>query len=455
MVGSAEAAAYLAEYVRAYREEYERLIEPPPKGPGFPAIVDSVYLDSPALSCLLARDGAVIADFSREPAYEWHVAGGPALVVDQPDSRVPGWWTDLIEFGGLTGKPLGLYRIVSEKPLPDEIWHGLIPKPIDDATAVVDETTIEASRLDLGWSELIERLTFGAYGGILDIHLPADDAAPLWQPTIVRGLGFVTADRERRRFFRYLELLRHVDLAAWDARSLWARAKLDVRRDFAHAVAVAGEPGGTVQLASAPRLMDELFVNRLAALDRSISEFEQLLSESESADESVFHEFLVSHPLLIDIYGEVVSQPRFEYPAGSSPLGKQFVEPDFIVRRPLGRYRLIELERPSKSMATKRGEARAEVSQAIFQIGEFRDFILEHYDVLRDDFPGINRSHETTVVISRARAESFGGRSNVERHLQLLREQFSGIDELLTYDDLLIQAKSARDRLAGIAGELG
>jgi hypothetical protein len=205
-------------------------------------------------------------------------------------------------------------------------------------------------------------------------------------------------------------------------------------------------------LAGAPQLVDELFIGRLASLDRSIGDFEQLLAGPVDADEGVIHEFLYRHPLLVDIYGEIHSRPRFVYPEGSSPTGKRYVEPDFVVRRPLDRYRVIELERPAKPMATRSGQARAEVGQAAFQIGEFRDFILEHYEALRDQFPGINRDPEMVVIISRSRQENFGGRADVSRHMQLLREQFKGID-LMTYDDLMTQARAARDRLAGVAAE--
>jgi hypothetical protein len=76
-----------------------------------------------------------------------------------------------------------------------------------------------------------------------------------------------------------------------------------------------------------------------------------------------------------------VSRPRFVYPEGKSPLGKAYVEPDFVIRRPGSRYTVVELERPGKLVATKRGHARAEVTQASFQIAEFKDYIVEHYDL--------------------------------------------------------------------------
>jgi hypothetical protein len=454
VVEARAAAEYLGAYVRAYRAEHDRLVAPPPEGAALPRVVDSPYLDSPTILCLLANDGAAIADLTREPSYAWHVAGGPALLVDLPDpnSRITDEWHDTIEAAGLTGKNIGISRVTFSGDVPDDVWEGRIPSPVEAHTVKADATTIEVNRLDIEWLTLIERLTFGAYGRILDIHLPKDAEAAFWQPVIVRDLGFVTADRVKRRFFRQLEFVRHVDPAAWDLRTVWARAKLDVRRDMSHTVGMAGRAGATMALAGSPQLVDELFVSRLAQLDRSIAEFEALLAGPADVNESVVHEFLYKHPLLVDIYGEVHSRPRFTYPEGASPMGKRYVEPDFVVRRPLNRYRVIELERPSKMMATRSGQARAEVGQAAFQIGEFRDFILEHYEMLREQFPGINRDAEMVVVISRSRQESFGGRADVSRHMQLLREQFKGID-LVTHDDLLTQARAARDRLTGVAIE--
>jgi hypothetical protein len=82
MVTAKRAALYLAEYIRLYRTEYERFTASPPIGAGYPQLQISPYLYSPEIACYVAKDGAVVADFSRVPAYDWAVAGGPALLVD-------------------------------------------------------------------------------------------------------------------------------------------------------------------------------------------------------------------------------------------------------------------------------------------------------------------------------------------------------------------------------------
>jgi hypothetical protein len=450
-----EAASYLSAYASAYQSEHRRLTAPPPGGAGFPLIVESPYLDSGFLSCLLAEDGAVVIDRSWEPPPGWEIAGGPAMMVDyaDPESRVPPEIVNLLKQEGIYGQNIGIYRICFAEPPSEDTWRGIVPHPIDRVTVTAPSgLRIEVSEVDLSWEALVERLTFGAYGPILDLHLP-ETTGDLWQPRIIRDLGFLTADREHSRFFHYLELLRHVDAAAWDERAIWARAKLDVRRDLLHGITKIGEQGGgTVSFGHDTFLLDAAaFRDRLRAFEKAVDGLERLLNEQPDADEQVFQRYLTEHPLVLDVYGEVVPKPNFVYPDDASPLGKAFVQPDFLVRRHPSSYRLIELERPSKGMATKKGQSRAEVTQAVFQIAEFKDYIKEHYDRLRDDYPGINRNCTTAVIVSRSTEASFGGRADVRRHLQLLQEQHN-IDELLTYDDLLVQAKEALARLSGLSG---
>ena len=82
------AAEYLARYVTEYRREYTRLTTVPPQGGGYPSLVVSPYLYSEELLCLLSPDGATIVDQSREPEYQWWIAGGPALMVDFPETTL-------------------------------------------------------------------------------------------------------------------------------------------------------------------------------------------------------------------------------------------------------------------------------------------------------------------------------------------------------------------------------
>lgn len=262
------AASYLKEYVERYRAEYRRFISPPPEGGGWPPLRISPYLYSTELTCYLAQDGATIVDFSWQPTYEWDIAGGPAIMVDTPETRTPAEVVDRLKRAGLWGKDLGIYRIVFKGSVSDDVWKGALPTPTESAESVADgQAHIRVSKFDVTLDALVERLTFGAFGSILDIKMPGSES-DFWNPRIVRNLGFVTADRANKRFFHYLEILGHSEQAAWDRRGLWARVHVDIRRDFVSAVSEAGRPGGTISLGKAQGEV-QTFYDRLSEIGRA------------------------------------------------------------------------------------------------------------------------------------------------------------------------------------------
>lgn len=440
-------AEYLRRYVEAYRSEYSRFTSPAPQGGGYPPLRISPYLDAELLECFVSPDGAAILQLGNEPEYQWWIAGGPALMADYPETRTPPEVTEFLKREGIVGKPLGIYRVVAQGGIPVEIWNGEIPAPVAEATERVGSTEIRVHRLDIGRLDFVKRLTFGVLGHILDVHLPGPESQ-FWRPHLLRTIGFCTADRRRRRFVGYLELLAHVDAAAWDDRSISARVRNDVRRDFALSTQPAGK-GGLMSLGSQQDLIHP-FIDRLDALGHVIKDFAELLATQTGAAESVFHDFLERNSILLDVYGEAVSKPRFTYPDGESPLGKLYVEPDFVIKLPGRAYKLVELERPAKRLATVQGQPRAEVTQAVFQIAEWRAYIVKHYDRIRDQFPGIALSHDAMVVISTTADTALGTNTDRERYKELLRAQYPGI-EILTYTDLLDRAQQAFLRLSALA----
>ena len=457
------ASQYLVQYVRRYRREYERFTASPPNGAGYPPLVVSPYLNSPALECHLANDGAVIADYSWSPDYQWEVAGGPALLVDLPDTRTPEVIVELLKKHGLYGTNVGISRIVAKHGIPDAVWEGRLPTPVETEVVAEGGTTISVFRYEIDWLDLVTRISFGAFGLILDLKLPSAPA-DFWTPHIIRDLGIATADRNHKRFFHYLELIRHLDAAAWDTRSIWCRVHVDMRRDFASTVGAVGRPGATIAFnAPAAEVRDYAIgpqatsaqeaQQRLEDWSRLVSDFESLLTQRGQDDEAVFHEFLRLNPVLLDIYGAAIrSKPRFTYPAGESPLGKLYVEPDFVIRYPDRSYKLVELERPDKKVVTAKGEPRKELTQAAFQIGEFRTFIDKHYDQIRQDFPGISSRCSSMVVISRNTEESFGSGRDKSEYMDLIRGIYTDI-EFVVYDDLLAMAKQALTNISNLAIE--
>lgn len=439
-VSCSRAAFYIGEYIKEYRRQYSRMIEN-----GFPNIVDSPYLNANEINCYISKDGVVIADYSNPPTYNWEIAGGPAMMVDFEPSRVPQSVISILKKNGIYGKAIGIYRIVSKEELPIRIWTGKIPESIDTHSSEVDGTRVNVYQYKISWLKLIDTLSFGAFPSVLDLKF-RDKDSQFWNPIIIRRLGFIPADRNNKRFFNYLELLRHVELAAWDTRSIKVRVVHDIRRDFA--IHVGSKEGGTLTLSYEEQLTP--FIDKLSILKNTISKFEDLLKSENDGDEEIFHKFLKENPILLDIYGKALSKPKLRYPSlEDSPLDKEYVEPDFIVKYPFNQYRLIELERPNKRIATKSGQPRSEVTQTTFQIAEWKAYIKNHYELIKDEYPSINFNCTSTVVIGRNTEESFGTGRDIKKYKEYLKEQFS-VTEILTYDDLVDKAKSAYKQLSSL-----
>jgi hypothetical protein len=322
-------ADYLAAYVRAYRTEYERFVGPPPKGGGYPRLAVSPYLYSQNLICYMANDGYAVADFTHEPAYQWEIAGGPALLPDFPESRTPAEIIDLLKRLNIYGKPIGIYRIVAKEGIDAETWTGALGSIIDQSKSSVEKTSIRVQQYKFTYRTLIRRLTFGAFDLILPLSLP-DSSSAFWKPFLTRDLGFVPADRNNKRFFHYLELSPHLDLAAWDERTIPIRTATDVRRDFAHAFSTRGSPGGFLIKPDRVDAWIEHFHDRLQILGNTIHRFQALLEENPTGEEAIFHDFLQANPIVLDVYGEIIGKPKFVYPDGESPLGK--VEQPFFCK---------------------------------------------------------------------------------------------------------------------------
>lgn len=437
---------YIPSYIEAYRREYKRLITLPPNGAGLPQAPLSPFLQCRRFEVILAVDGVVIFVADKPPEYDWWIAGGPAIKVDYDPSRTPAWVLATLSDKGLLGKPIGIYRIVSKEPLPERIWNGQLPVPIKQ-TELDDGSKIQVMQLECSIDEAVARLTFGAFGRVLDVYLERN-RADFWKPHIITGFGFFNAELTGKRFCNYIEVLPHIDKAAWDTRTISLRAAADVRRDFARFT--GKEDGGATLNFGEHDQWVERYQRSLHKLWEAITEFEALLATNSEAVEDVFHQFLERNPILLDPIGKVVSKPRLSYPNGkSSPDGKTYVEPDFIVVSPVGSYRLIEIERASKSLATKAGHARQDLAQAAFQIAEWKQFIAHNYHVLEDRFPNISENSPSAIILSRSTQKGFESEALLRSKVDQLKRQFN-VDEILTYDDVLKNARSLYDKMSNL-----
>jgi hypothetical protein len=443
---------FIFEYIAEYREVYQGFTSQPPSGAGYPKLPISPFLNSKAFEVFLAEDGVIINEIAEEPQHQWFIAGGPALKVDLEPTKTPEEVTQIIKDNNLEGKSIGIYRIVAKEHIPSAVWRGRI-KNISCTKTITNEklgVTLNLVKVETDLKKLVCNLTFGAYGIVLDSHLP-DSSAPFGQPHVTEKMGFFPADLNNRRFFNYLEIHPHSDKCAWDKRIVNARVKNDLRRDFVKKLSTPDDQGGGYLSFGNTNQWIENHSNRLGQLKLAIDEFRNVLMFQSRETEEVFHQLIEKHPILLDVYGKCESKPKLKYPEGQkSPIGKIYVEPDFIVTYPDQSYKLVELERAAKNVATLQGQPRAEVGQAAFQTAEWVHYIREHYAEVKDRYPGIHTKYKTSLIMSRSSQSSFKGIDDMNRYKELIIQQYS-LDEMLTYDDLFERACAAYTVLTGLS----
>jgi hypothetical protein len=105
---------------------------------------------------------------------------------DFEPTRTPEEVTEFLRRERLLGKSIGIYRFgAPDNDIPAEAWRGELPAPTAAASRqLADGTTVEACELNLDWSDLIARLTFGLFGPVLDLRLNPP-TSPYWKPIIV------------------------------------------------------------------------------------------------------------------------------------------------------------------------------------------------------------------------------------------------------------------------------
>ena len=317
-------------------------------------------------------------------------------------------------------------------------------------------TLLDVRRFNMSMKSLVGAMFFGCPINPWTI-VPWNDATfreNYWICQIVRFFAASASDSGFQRYYYYLEMSQHVDIAAWDPRSAWTRVHADVARDFKYALTLGTPTERNISSISVgDAQVSVLFRDRLERLAEAITRFERLLEEGDDVLEARFQEFLEKNPALIDIYGEVIPHPNWVYPRDTlSPIKKESLVPDFVVRYHGDRYMLVEIERPSKRLGTIHGEPRSDVNQAAFQLAEWRDFIDHHYDLIKGEFPHITGSSPGLIVIGRSRRGSVGPDYDLDGYKRYLRKLFAN-SEVFTYDDLLVRAKLAYCRLCALPNE--
>lgn len=190
----------------------------------------------------------------------------------------------------------------------------------------------------------------------------------------------------------------------------------------------------------------------ISFLESQIDRFEKLLEENFEGNESIFHNFLEKYPSLLDIYGTVESKPTFFYPKEErSAVEKTKLQPDFIIRYQDNKYKLVEIEKPEKPIATKQGRPTSKLEEPAFQIAEWEDYIDEHYELIKDKYPGIfNQKNRTRMIVIGRRSEISQKYGDPVKYMKLISRKFS-CEEVYTYDDLLDKAKQAFENLKALS----
>jgi hypothetical protein len=262
-------AEFLFAYANRYREAYARAITPPPAGPGYPSLPVSPFLSASHFDVYVATDGVVINELRDEPEHQWYIAGGPALKVDYEPTKTPPAIIETLKANGLLGKPIGIYRIVAKSALPPAVWRGRVRNVTRELERrdKVTGMTLKLREIRGTLKEVVSSLSFGAYGIILDIHLPTQQSQ-LGEPHLIRNFGVFPADLSSRRFFSHLEIHGQADEGAWDKRTVNLRVQQDIRRDLAGALADPGQSGGGTMAFGAGPSWIETYSNRLERRNR-------------------------------------------------------------------------------------------------------------------------------------------------------------------------------------------
>ena len=386
------------------------------------------FLGSQPLLCLIGTDGIVMYVEEDNLDYAWHIAGGPALMVDYEDTQTPTWVVQMLKDHDIFGEPIGIYRIVGERNLISKYWTSHPLASIASFTKKVNGKPVTFLYFEETWIELLAYLTFGAFGGILSIYQFASDQGhdDPWNKFDLHNMGFLTADRQNRRFLKYLKVIPSIDVGMLDTRLCAHRVNMELKNWASDRM---NNNGG--MLTFDPIGVDLLADTKIHLIGEIIDEVEDKILHDPMIMESEIHSTFKKYPFLLEPCGELHSKVRFKYPEGESPLDKDYIEPDFIIKLPNFSYIVVEIEKPQKPLQTQSGNPSFHYTQAHFQTVEFRDYIDRHYRLLTQEFPGIDVNAEYWLVIGRNGQddEKLSGRRR-------LLKRASKADKVFTFDEL-------------------
>ena len=164
----------------------------------------------------------------------------------------------------------------------------------------------------------------------------------------------------------------------------------------------------------------------LYKLEKVIKDFERLLEISHKEEE--IQKFLKKNPILIQPCNQIIPKQK---------LGEDFVT-DFVLVNILDQgviYTLVEIEKPSMRVLTKKGEFSAEFKHAERQILDWKIWIQNNQDYLQRKLKDF-RNPKYLIIGGRSKNLS----ENEKRRIRIWNDSHKDI-KFLTYDDILERAK--------------
>lgn len=170
------------------------------------------------------------------------------------------------------------------------------------------------------------------------------------------------------------------------------------------------------------------------SLKEGINQLSTLL-ESPKRNENALQKTLTNYPILFGVeYTRVIDKQRF---------GSEY-EADYVLERYNGLYDIVEIEASTLKLYTKQGNPKSELVHAEQQIMDWLEWIEHNNPYAREKLQELY-SPKGYVVIGRSKTLTPENKEKLRRRNLVFRDKI----EIITYDDLLDNAKSLLDFLTG------
>jgi hypothetical protein len=177
---------------------------------------------------------------------------------------------------------------------------------------------------------------------------------------------------------------------------------------------------------------ESLIDNRISINSHLLEEFKRILDSRPTREEDL-HQFLFDNPILLDPLAlEIRSKHE---------LGSEYIT-DFVVRRANNEYVVVEIEKSTDEIFTRKGVFHSNLTEAVSQVRDFQLWINDNIAYAQSRLPAINRP-KGLLVIGRESQLTKGLRRKLDEENYSRRGHIS----IVTFDDLLNQAKAIYDNM--------